>query len=405
MPIYHSSATLMGLAHCLEAACTFAIGKRFSTRTFWREARAHRASMIQYVGETCRYLLAAPAERDPVTGESMDRRHGVRLAFGNGLRPDVWERFRDRFGIEAIAEFYGATEGPLATFNLTHNEWASGAVGRNGWLYGLLSMRRRVAIAAVDSDTDAEQQQLARDPRTGLCRRAARGEPGELLFALDPGDEKRDFQGYYGNAEATGGKIARDVFRKGDVYFRSGDLVTWDPTDGRMYFHDRLGDTFRWKSENVATTEVAQVLLGAHAGGSGAGTDDQTQGQDHHLLVREANVYGVRMPHHDGRAGAAAVVLFPRPGSSEVDAETLRALAQYALQHLPKYAVPLFLRVSDDLGHAVTGTNKQQKHRLRDQGVDPAQVGGDRVFWLRDGTYVPFTGGDWEMLNAGKVKL
>lgn len=383
MPLYHSSATTMGLGQCLEAGCTFAIGKKFSTKTFWKEARAYNATAIQYVGETCRYLLAAPPQIDQETHENLDKQHRIRLAFGNGLRPDVWEKFRDRFGIERIAEFYGATEGPLATWNLTHNEWASGAIGRNGWVYGL-AMRHKMAVVAVDPD-EPDQGPL-RDAKTGLCSQVRRGDVGELLFALPGGDVAREFQGYYNNASATAGKIARDVFRKGDAYFRSGDLVSWD-AEGRMYFHDRVGDTFRWKSENVATTEVAQAL----------GSHDR---------IQEANVYGVQLPHHDGRAGAVAVVL--RGGGlleGGLDERLLRSLAEHAKARLPKYAVPIFVRVSEDLGHAVTGTNKQQKHHLRTEGVDPAKIGGDQLFWLQEGTYVPFGLKEWERLNAGRVKL
>ncbi|RYP09311.1 hypothetical protein DL764_001358 [Monosporascus ibericus] len=374
MPLYHSSATTTGLAHCLEAGCTFAIGKTFSTKTFWKEARAYNASMIQYVGETCRYLLAAPPQIDTVTGENMDKKHNIRLAFGNGLRPDVWEKFRDRFGIQAIAEFYGTTEGCLGTWNLTHNDYGSGAIGRTGWLYGL-AMKYRLAIIAIDPETD----QPRRNAKTWLCHQVGRGEVGELMMWL-PKDVDKEFQGYYKNAAATQSKILRDVLRKGDAYFRSGDLVSLDH-QGRMYFHDRIGDTFRWKSENVSTTEVGEALSA-------------------HELVQEANVYGVQLPNHDGRAGSAALVLRRPP-----DTEVLRSLTEHARKRLPKYAVPLFLRVSEDLGHAVTGTNKQQKHQLRVQGVDPSRVGGDRLFWLKEGTYVPFRQRDWDGLNAGKAKL
>ncbi|KAI1499033.1 AMP-binding enzyme [Biscogniauxia marginata] len=374
MPIYHSSATIMGLYHCLEAECTFAIGRKFSTKTFWKEVRQHNATMIQYVGETCRYLLTAPPQIDPVTGENMDKKHDVRLAFGNGLRPDVWEKFRDRFGIEAIAEFYGATEGFLATWNYTRNDFSSGAIGRNGWVYSLL-MKLKLAIVARDPETDAP----ARDPKTGLCRQVKRGEVGELLFVL-PKDTERSFQGYFNNPKATDSKIIHDVFKKGDGYFRSGDLVSWDK-EGRMYFHDRIGDTFRWKSENVATTEVSE-MIGSHA------------------AVQEANVYGVQLPNHDGRAGCVAIVLNQKP-----DAALLQSLAEHASKRLPKYAVPIFLRVGNGLAAATTGTNKQQKHELRVQGVDPSKVQDDELYWLKNGTYIEFRKADWDRLNAGQVKL
>ncbi|KAI1074856.1 acetyl-CoA synthetase-like protein [Whalleya microplaca] len=379
MPLYHSSAMIMGMGHCLESASTFAIGKKFSTKTFWKEARQHNATMIQYVGETCRYLLAAPPETDPATGENLDQKHNVRIAFGNGLRPDVWDRFRARFAIDTIAEFYGATEGNFATWNLTRNEYASGAIGRAGLIHGAV-LRRRIAIVARDPDSESELP--ARDARSGLCVPVPRGAVGELLSAL-PGDGQdtgREFQGYYNDAGATRGKLVRDVRRRGDCYFRTGDLVSWDG-EGRIYFHDRIGDTFRWKGENVATTEVGAVL----------GT---------HPLVTEANVYGVQLPHHDGRAGCAAVSL-----AGAADAALLASLAEHVRGKLPRYAVPIFLRVGRGLEGAVTGTNKQQKHELRVQGVDPAKVGEDELFWLKDGTYVRFEKSDWDRLSAGQVKL
>ena len=185
-------------------------------------------------------------------------------------------------------------------------------------------------------------------------------------------------------------QLARDVVDKGDAWFRTGDVLRADERR-RWWFVDRLGDTFRWKSENVSTTEVGNAL-------------------GEHPDVAEANAYGVQLPHHDGRAGAAAVVLRGNGSGSgernaEKQAEALRSLARHAAARLPRYAVPLFLRVSEDLGHAVTGTNKQQKHGLRVQGVDPGKVGADRLFWLRDGAYVPFGEREWRELSAGRVKL
>ncbi|CAJ2499657.1 Uu.00g025100.m01.CDS01 [Anthostomella pinea] len=374
MPLYHSSAAIMGLMQCMESECTFAIGRKFSTKTFWKEVRQHNATIIQYVGETCRYLLAAAPEIDPTTGEAMDKSHNVRLAFGNGLRPDVWEKFRERFGIQDIAEFYAATEGFSGTWNYTRNDFSSGAIGRNGWLTGL-STQQKIAIVARNPETD----EPVRDTETGLCHQVKRGDIGELLFRL-PDDMQKDFQGYYNNPKATNSKIIRNVLKKGDGYFRSGDLISWD-LEGRTYFHDRIGDTFRWKGENVATTEVSEMM-------------------GKYPAVDEANVYGVQLPNHDGRAGCAAVVL-----KRKADDSLLRSLAEHARKKLPKYAVPIFLRVGKGLDLARTGTNKQQKHELRIQGVDPVKVGDDELFWLKNGTYVRFAKGDWDQLNAGQVKL
>ncbi|KAI1109121.1 acetyl-CoA synthetase-like protein [Nemania sp. NC0429] len=374
MPLYHSSAMVLGFFHCFESEATFAVGRKFSTKTFWKDVRRYEATIIQYVGETCRYLMAANPEVDPTTGENLDKKHNVRLALGNGLRPDVWAKFQERFGIQDVAEFYAATEGFGGTWNISRNEFSRGAIGRNGWLFELV-MRNSSAIVARDPETDEPY----RDPGTGLCRAVPRGEVGELLFAL-PEDTTRAFQGYYNNPKATNKKILRNVLKKGDAYFRSGDLVCWD-TEGRTYFHDRIGDTFRWKSENVATTEVS-ATMGLHP------------------AIEEANVYGVQLPHHDGRAGCAAVTLRAVP-----DETLLRSLAEHAKAKLPKYAVPIFLRLGKGTSTAITGTNKQQKHGLRVDGVDPAKVGDDELYWLKGDTYVRFGPAEWNQMSGGQIKL
>ncbi|KAK3326871.1 hypothetical protein B0H66DRAFT_170434 [Apodospora peruviana] len=377
MPLYHSSASCLGACAALYAGSGLAIGRRFSTKTFWKEIRAHNATAFQYVGETCRYLTVTPPEIDPVTGENMDKKHRVRAVCGNGLRPDVWDKFKERFGIDTIFEFYAATEGALGLWNRSRNDFAKGAIGR----YGVLSaayIKSRSAIIKIDDETEEPW----RDPVTGFCQRAATGAPGEMLVKLPEDDVNSRFQGYYNNSAATDSKIMRDVFRKGDAWFRSGDLLRFD-SDGRLYFSDRLGDTFRWKSENVSTAEVAQVI-GLHP------------------AVQEANVYGVQLPNHDGRAGCVAIVFTTGPS---VGSEVLASLAEYARRSLPRYAVPLFLRVRKEVGLHNTGTNKQQKHALRQESVNPAKVQDDALFWLKDGTYVPFSGKDWMQLEQGAVKL
>ena len=355
---------------CLCAGSTLVLGHKFSTKTFWYDDRSQNATMIQYVGETCRYLLAAPPQKDPITGKSLDRKHKVRVAFGNGMRPDVWNRFKERFGIETIGEFYGATEAPAAIWNLSTNDFSAGAVGRNGTLSSLL-MSMNIALVKVDWTIE---QPLRTGPNR-FCVQVPHGEPGELLMKVNPNDIERKYQGYYNNAKASEGKLLRDVLTKGDAYFRTGDVLRWDK-EGRWWFLDRIGDTFRWKSENVSTAEVSEAL----------GT---------HSAVHEANVYGVEIPHHDGRAGCAAM-LFER----EVDQAMLDGIATHLKTRLPKYAVPIFLRVMKQM--QATGNNKQQKHLLRAQGVEP---GDDRIFWLRDGTYLPMGDKEREQLRAGRVKL
>ncbi len=376
MPLYHSSAAVLGFCTVLSTGSTIVIGHKFSTKTFWKEVREYNATIIQYVGETCRYLLAAPPQLDPVTGENLDKKHKVRIAFGNGLRADIWNRFKDRFGIETIAEFYAATEGTSGSWNLSSNDFARGAIGRNGTLASAL-LGRQIAIVQLDWETE----EAWRDPTTGFCHKVPRGDPGELLYRVDPADVAAKFQGYFNNPRATSGKIMRDVLAKGDAWFRTGDVVRWDP-QGRWYFNDRIGDTFRWKSENVSTSEVSEAL-GAHP----------------HVL--EANVYGVELPHHDGRAGCAAVVL--ASGADDVSPALLDGVAVHVTKSLPNFAVPLFLRVTSEM--PATGNNKQQKHQLRLQGVEPGKVGGDRLFWLKGGTYVPFGEKQWEELKGGRVRL
>jgi acyl-CoA synthetase (AMP-forming)/AMP-acid ligase II len=372
MPLYHSSAALLGTMNTLGAGATICIGRKFSTKLFWEEARACNATVIQYVGETCRYLLSAPPQLDAATGENLDRKNSVRMAFGNGLRPDIWNAFKSRFGIETIAEFYAATEGTAGSWNFSRNDFTVGAIGKSGRISDFLT-RRSNAIVAVDWETEAPW----RDPQTGLAKAVAPGEPGELLFALDAADIAKNFQGYFNNTKASSSKVLRDVLAKGDAYFRTGDVIRKD-AEGRSYFVDRIGDTFRWKSENVSTNEVSEVL-------------------GYHEAVHEANVYGVELPHHDGRAGCAAVVLASPPSP-----HLMRSLADHARQ-LPRFAVPLFLRVTR--GGPVTGTNKQQKHVLRAEGVAPHAVVEDQMYWLKEGTYAEFTPADWEELSAGRVKL
>jgi acyl-CoA synthetase (AMP-forming)/AMP-acid ligase II len=374
MPIYHSTATILGFLPVLCMGATIVIGHKFSNRTFWPEVRASKATIIQYVGETCRYLLTAPPSLNPITGENLDKKHNVRIAFGNGLRPDVWQKFKDRFGIETIAEFYSATEAVSANWNLSSNSFSTGAIGRTGAL-GRFLTRNKAAIIHLDFETDLPH----RDPKTNFCTKVPPGNPGELLYVVDPADIEKAFPGYLNNQKANSSKIMRDVFAKGDAWFRTGDVVRLD-TEGRLYFIDRIGDTYRWKSENVSTAEVSEVL-------------------GHHPAVADANVYGVELPNHDGRAGCVHILF-----NQEPTPELLRSLATHAQAKLARFAVPLFLRVTKTL--VATGNNKQQKHHLRQDGVDPDKVGqADQLFWLRGDTYVPFGKKQWESLRSGNVKL
>lgn len=294
----------------------------------------------------------------------------MRLVYGNGMRPDVWNRFRDRFGIPEICEFYAATEAPTSLFNHNTGNFGAGAVGHRGYLFR--GLRREIKLVKIDPITE----EPLRDAQ-GFCVPCQFGEQGELCVRID-NESALTFDGYYQNEKATQKKILRDVLEKGDAYFRSGDLLKLD-SDGFFYFGDRVGDTFRWKSENVATTEVAQAV-GVYP------------------TIGEANVYGALVPNHDGRAGMAAVVV---KAGETLDFKDLYAFLR---RKLPRYAIPVFIRFVPAM--ELTGTFKQQKVEFRNQGIDLTKVPeSDPVFWLQGDTYVPFKPEDYANLESGKVKL
>ncbi|CAK7242640.1 MAG: hypothetical protein STHCBS139747_004136 [Sporothrix thermara] len=368
MPFYHGTG---GISAMMQVLCgtTLCVAPKFSVSGFWRDIRDSRATWFVYVGETLRYLLAAPPSVD-------DRNHSVHTIYGNGLRPDVWDRFRERFGIERIHEFFNSTEGVLPLDNVCRGDFLRHAVGHHGLL-----LRHKYRNEYVPVAVDAETGDIARDPDTGFAYRVPYALGGEVLVRI-PGE--RVFGGYVGNPAATEKKLERDVFAKGDCFYRTGDALRRDD-DGRWFFLDRLGDTFRWKGENVSTAEVSEVL-GKFPG------------------VLEANVYGVDLPGHDGKAGAVALHLDPQQ-RAHFSHEVFLA---HARKHLPRYAVPVFVRHLSKA--STTHNNKQNKLPLKNEGVHPDRVpGSDEVLWI-DGhgkgvTYIPFTRTDWDDINVGKARL
>ncbi|KAL6712458.1 long-chain fatty acid transporter fat1 [Coniothyrium glycines] len=374
MPLYHSSASVLGVCAVLRGGGTICLSKKFSHKTFWPEIRSSNSTILHYVGETCRYLLSAPPS-------SLDKQHKIHSAFGNGLRSDVWEPFKARFGITTIYEFYAATEAPGGHFNRSSNAFSAGAIGRNGLLVSLLS-NPNTFIARMQPDSPSDP---LRHPTTGLAQQCAYNEPGELLSRLDATNISDKFQGYFGNNAATNSKIIRDVKKKGDAYFRSGDLMRADK-QGRWWFVDRIGDTFRWHAENVSTAEVSEVL-------------------GRHPSVAEANVYGVNVPRHDGRAGCAAVILRDVASPADVPLHLLSDLGAFVSKNLPGFARPVWLRVTKEM--AMTGTNKQQKTVLQGEGIEVETVEGtgDVLYWLKEGSYERFTKADLERIQGGGVKL
>ena len=346
---------------------------QFSHRTFWPEVCESKANRLQYVGELCRYLINAPIH-------PLERRHCLDEAWGNGMRSDVWEPFRKRFNIPVIHELYAATDGMGATFNYNRGEFSRNAIGVRGLVWQL-----RNGANEVRARVDPVTEDVIRG-NDGFVVKAAINEPGEVLHRVAPEMKSAAFKGYFKNEEASEQRWMTDVFEPDDLWFRSGDVMRVD-ADGRVFFIDRLGDTFRWKSENVSTNEVADVL----------GTFNQ---------IAEANVFGVAVPHADGRCGAAILVLQPPATAESLD---LRALARHVTSKLPRYAVPIFLRVAPELSY--TGTFKIQKGQAKREGVDLDQIvqsgSTDAIFWLppRSSTYVPYTRQDWDDLKSGKTRL
>jgi fatty-acyl-CoA synthase len=323
LPLYHNNALTVAVSAVMSAGATLALGRSFSASRFWDEVIRYDATAFVYIGEVCRYLLNQP-EKDT------DHAHKVRVIAGNGLRPEIWDAFTTRFNIRRVFEFYGASEGNTGFVNIFHIPKTAGFCP--------------TPVAFVEYD--AETGEPVRD-ENGRVRRVHRGQPGLLLSKVT---WTQPFDGYT-DQEASEKRLVRNAFRKGDVWLNSGDLLR---SQGLRHavFVDRLGDTFRWKGENVATTDVEAALSADPA-------------------VEAATVFGVEVPGADGRAGMAAVVLAE---DKEFDG---RSLARTVYDQLPSYAAPLFVRVVDSLEQ--TATFKTKKTDLREQGYradtdDPVYV-------------------------------
>jgi fatty-acyl-CoA synthase len=359
MPLYHSSACLVGVGSLLSVGGSAFIAERFSTSRFWDEVVDNGCTIFQYVGELCRYLVNAPPH-------PKERQHRIRLCTGNGLRPDIWREFRDRFKIHHVLEYYAATEGNVAIFNFDSK---LGSVGRIATL-----ARRRFPYELVRFDVDAGEPLRGPD---GRCIRCDVDEVGEMIAEIvdDPLKPAQRFEGY-ADAEATKRKILANVFKPGDTWFRTGDLLRRD-RDGYYYFVDRVGDTFRWKGENVATSEVAEVI---------------------NLLpdVRESVVYGVAIAGYEGKAGMAAIAADATPD--------LKRLRQHVRDNLPGYARPLFFRLRR--GIDTTSTHKQRRLELAGEGFDPSRV-DDPIYFDHpaEEALVPVDRGLFDRIMSGEIRL
>ena len=346
LPLYHSTGMFVGWSTVLQSGSCMALRRKFSASQCWDDMEKYRATIFVYIGELCRYLLNQP-ERPS------ERRHRLRVAVGNGLRPDIWDEFQDRFAIPEIREFYGATEGNAALANFT------GERGKIGRLRGGLAVVR----------CDAETGDVFRNSE-GRCERISEGECGLLVGRITA---LMSFDGYV-DRKASDKKVLTDVFKQGDRYFNTGDLIGRGE-NGWLSFADRVGDTFRWKGENVSTNEVAEILNGAPG-------------------VLESNVYGVQVPGADGRAGMASL--------NCDDSFSVDAFAAYVLEKLPGFQRPYFIRLQQ--GMRITGTFKHQKVDYRREGYDVGLV-EDPLYLLDGDKYVPLERSLHEALKSGEKVL
>jgi citronellyl-CoA synthetase len=351
LPLYHATGLCVCWGSAVSGASGFAIRRKFSASQFWNDARKYRATTIGYVGELCRYLVDQPPSAD-------DSRHDVKKMIGNGLRPGAWNEFKTRFAVNHICELYAASDGNIGFTNILNFDNTIG--------FSLMSWE----LVAYDHDSGAPIRQT-----NGLMRKVAKGEQGLLLAKID---DKAPLDGYT-DPQKTAKVVLQDVFEKGDCYFNTGDLLR-NIGFGHAQFVDRLGDTYRWKGENVSTTEVENILL-------------------RHPHISEAVAYGVEIRNTNGRAGMAAIT--PAESLATLDFSELLAFAR---EQMPAYAVPLFLRVKVKM--ETTGTFKYQKTRLKDEAFDPGKTGDDPIYaWLPGTqTYVQVTEQLLTDIHGGKYR-
>ena len=351
LPLYHSTGLMLGLCAVVQAGASTFIKRKFSATSFWDEVQKYNTTALVYIGELCRYL----ANSEPRQAE---QNNPLKVMVGNGLRPDVWDTFKDRFQVNRIVEIYGASEGNALFMNLLNKNKTIGMTNAD--------------VALIEYDV-AEDEVLKTDD--GFCKRILNHDPGLLIVRIGP---NAVFNGYT-DAQATEKKILRNVFDEGDAWFNTGDLIKtvdvgYSLGKTHYQFVDRIGDTFRWKSENVSTNEVGEILNG-------------------YKDVNMSNVYGVQIPGCEGRAGMAAFSL--------EDAESFdwQAFSDYVENSLPKYARPLFIRIIQEMD--TTGTFKLKKNDLRNEAFDIGKV-SDPIYCLKPNSsnYVPLDNEWLQTINS-----
>jgi fatty-acyl-CoA synthase len=359
LPLYHSVGGVVATFATLVSGGAVVIRPRFSASDFWRDVRDERCTLFQYIGELCRYLVNTPYQ-------PMETEHSLRMACGNGLRPEVWEPFKSRFRIPRILEYYASTEGNFSLYNC---EGQPGAIGRiPPFLAG------RLPVALLKFDVEKSEPWRNAD---GMYERCAANEVGEAVGLMPDAENQRAgrFEGY-ADAEASARKILCNVFKEGDAWYRTGDLMRRDER-GFYYFVDRVGETYRWKGENVSTAEVLTALTASRG-------------------VVDGVVYGVAVPGADGRAGTAALVV-----NEDFD---LAAFHAEVASRLPPYARPVFLRLLTTL--EATGTFKPRRQDLVQAGFDPARISDPLYFDdSRSQSYASMDAALFAAISSGALRI
>ncbi|XP_047361366.1 long-chain fatty acid transport protein 4 isoform X1 [Vespa velutina] len=356
LPLYHTAGGIMSIGQALLHGNTTVIRKKFSASAYFNDCVKYKCTIAQYIGEMCRYILAVPVK-------SEDKQHNLRMIFGNGLRPQIWHQFIARFNIPQVIEFYGATEGNANIVNIDNT------VGAIGFISRIITSIYPISIIKVNAEGEPIRN------AKGLCQVCGPNEPGVFIGKIISNNPTRAFLGYV-DKKASDRKIVRDVFTKGDSAFISGDILVADEL-GYLYFKDRTGDTFRWKGENVSTSEVEAII-------------------SNFINYKDCIIYGVEVHGAEGRAGMAAIC-------DETNTLNLKQLSSDIKDQLPFYARPQFLRILSKVD--LTSTFKLKKRDLQEEGFDPKRIQDKLYYFDPKLGYQVLTKEIFDEIQGGKIKL